>query len=109
MEGVALDQKEADNEMRKKMILVEGVVLDQIVQRKEFNFVQAAIALAIVDRFAALRTFHICIFIIAQMSKNIQNSPQECATADWSVHKVLCKAKARKRKARIGKKLSEVD
>jgi len=50
VKGVVLEQKEADNEMRKKMIQVEGIVLEQIVQRKESNFVQAAIALDIVDR-----------------------------------------------------------
>ena len=39
------------------------------------------------------------------------SDPQECASADWSLHKILCKAKAKERGRRRGvvKKLSEVD
>ena len=34
---------------------------------------------------------------------------QECAAADWAVHKRLCKEKARERRVRKSKLASEVD
>ena len=103
-------QRLKDNEMPKKMLQVEKVALARIAQRLESNFVPAAIPPSIVDRWGEG-----CAFSNGWIfRKSYECNPQECASADWSMHKRKCKAKAKERRRkierrRIGKKPSEVD